>query len=155
MSAQDIAARRAETMFRIMNWIGIVNQLSVTRANQLLEAGPIPFPQFKMLLHFHNQDYKRHTVTEVAAAFQQPQPGTTKTIQKLERKGYLESTEHPDDGRARLFSITPDGRKAITESRQLLNPLLQELFEEWQPDDLDRFFTMLDQLKRGLDENRK
>jgi len=104
--------------FRIMNWIGIINQLSVTRANDILQTGPVPFPQFKMLLHFYSQDRRPHTVTQVAAAFQQPQPGTTKTIQKLEQKGYLGSIAHPNDGRPRLFSITPRGRQVVVKCLQ-------------------------------------
>lgn len=141
--------------FRILNWIGIVNQLSVTRANQLLDAGPVPFPQFKMLLHFYNQDDRTHTVTQVAAAFQQPQPGTTKTIRKLEQKGYLRSAIHPEDARARLFSITSAGRRAVETSKQIMNPYLDELFQDWPRDDLDRLFVLLDRLKRQLDENRR
>ncbi len=154
MTRQKIGANGAEKRFRILNWIGIVNQLSVTRANQILQSGPIAFPQFKLLLHFYNQDYKKHTVKEVAEAFQQPQPGTTKTIQKLEKKGCLKSMIHPDDGRARLFSITPDGRKTIEDTQQMMGPLIDEIFKEWQPRDLDILFSMLDRVKCQLDENR-
>ncbi|MCR9136468.1 MAG: MarR family winged helix-turn-helix transcriptional regulator [Alphaproteobacteria bacterium] len=154
MADQETAVADAGIEFRIMNWIGIVNQLSATRANQLLENGPVPFAQFKILLHFRVQDYKSHTVTEVAHAFQQPQPGTTKTIQKLEKKGFLRSEPHPDDRRARLFSITPLGRSALGTAKQLFDPLTEELFEGWQAEELNTFFAMLNRLKRHLDENR-
>ncbi len=154
LAENDPASHKTGETFRILNWIGIVNQLSVTRANQLLDAGPVPFPQFKMLLHFYHQDDRAHTVSQVAEAFQQPQPGTTKTIQKLEQKGYLGSTVHPRDGRVRLFSITPAGREAVETSKRIMNPYLDELFQDWQPEDLDRLFVLLDRLKRQLDEDR-
>ena len=140
--------------FCLMNWIAIVNQLSVTRANRQLDAGPLPFAQFVMLLHFSAQADRQHSVTEVANAFQQPQPGTTKTIRKLEEKGFLHGQAHPTDGRVKLFSITPGGQQAVSRAADELMPLLTWLFDGWDDAGLARMYQDLDRLKVRLDTNR-
>lgn len=144
----------ANKRFRILNWIGIVDQLAVNQANRLLDEGALPFPQFKVLLHLQAQMHRKHTVTDIAQAFQQPQPGTTKTVQKLEEKGFVVSEPHPTDGRARLFSISAAGSANLAAAQARLTPMIDTLFAEWTDDSLDLLFRELDRLKTDLDRNR-
>jgi DNA-binding MarR family transcriptional regulator len=141
--------------FAVVNWIAIIHQLSSTRANRILEAADLPFPQFTILLHFGGQPGRIATVSQVAAAFQQPQPGITKTLQKLEEKAFLTASPHPTDGRAKLFQITDSGRAELAKSKALIAPLLDWLFEDWNQDDLAVLFSGLNRLKVKLDESRE
>lgn len=148
--SMTLASRR----FRILNWIGIVDQLAVNQANRILDAETLPFPQFKVLLHLQAQLHRKHTVTDIANAFQQPQSGTTKTVQKLEEKGFVTSEPHPTDGRARLFSISAHGSENLAAAQARLMPMIDTLFAGWSDQSLDVLYRKLDQLKVDLERNR-
>ena len=78
--------------FRIINWIGIIDQLAGSAANRLLAPLDLPLPQFIVLNHFGHRpgaENGGHTIMALARALQQPQPGITKTVQKLVDKGFL------------------------------------------------------------------
>ena len=95
--------------WRIFNWIGIIDQLATARAERTLAELKLPFPQFVMLNHFSHRPQEAKTVTSVAAALQQPQPGVTKTIQKLVARKFLKSDPAPGDARSKLLTVTPKG----------------------------------------------
>lgn len=140
--------------FRILNWIGIIDQLSTTRANQILKDTDLPLPQFVMLNHFSHRPDEGKTVTGIAAAFQQPQPGVTKTVQKLIGKGYLVSRPCPTDGRAKLLFMAPAGAAAHSAALVSFRPHAERLFEDWRTEEMDELFRLLDRLKIQLDEGR-
>ena len=75
--------------FRIVNWIGIIDQLTTTEGNRLLKPLGLPLPQLVMLNHFSHRPDEARTVTSIARALQQPQPGVTKNVQNLVAKGWL------------------------------------------------------------------
>lgn len=140
--------------FQILNWIGIIDQLATTQANRLLAESDLPFPQFVMLTHFHHRPDEGKTVTGIAAAFQQPQPGITKTVQKLVAKGFLESRPDPVDGRIKRLFLSEAGRRAYREALARFEPELNRIFEDWSASDLARLFADLDRLRVWLDTNR-
>lgn len=140
--------------FRLLSWVSIVNQLATTQANRVLDGEDLPFPQFTALLHFEARGEASQTVTDVAAAFQQPQPGVTKTLRKLEDKGYLAAQPHPTDRRARLLALTPEGRTALVRARAALEPVLDRCFKGWDSATLAAAFAHLDRLKTQLDPPR-
>ncbi|MGI9388316.1 MAG: MarR family winged helix-turn-helix transcriptional regulator [Methyloligellaceae bacterium] len=140
--------------FRVLNWIGIIEQLSSTRANQLLKDSDLPMPQFIMLNHFSHRPNEGKTVTGIAAAFQHPQPGVTKTVQKLIRKGFLRSRPSPTDGRAKLLYLTSAGTAAHRSAVESFQPHVVDIFRNWQSEEIEELFRLLDRLKIQLDENR-
>ena len=75
--------------FRIVNWIGMINQLATTEGNRVLKAIGLALPLFVMLNHFSHRPDEARTVTSIARALQQPQPGVPKTVQKLVALGFL------------------------------------------------------------------
>ena len=52
--------------FRIVNWIGIIDQLASTEANRVLRPLGLQLPQFVMLNHFSHRPDEARTVTSVA-----------------------------------------------------------------------------------------
>ena len=79
--------------FRIVNWIGIIDQLASTEANRTLKPLGLQMPEFVLLTHFSHRPEEARTVTGVARALQQPQPGVTKNVQKLVAKEGVVSPE--------------------------------------------------------------
>jgi DNA-binding MarR family transcriptional regulator len=140
--------------FRILNWIGIINQLAGTRANRRLQRLALPFPQFVLLTHFSAHPERQQTLTALARAMQQPQPATTKTVQKLVAAGLLREVANPEDGRSKLLGITAAGLVRQRAAVAALRPDLDAAFAGWSAPELERLFTDLDRLKIRLDENR-
>ncbi|MEQ1752928.1 MAG: MarR family winged helix-turn-helix transcriptional regulator [Micropepsaceae bacterium] len=142
---------QAQLGWRIFNWIGIINQLATHRAEASLGELKLPIAQFTMLNHFSHRPHEAKTVTGVAAAMQQPQPGITKTIQKLIARKLLKSDPAPDDKRSKLLTITPKGLELHARAVALFVPRFAEALEDWNEAELEQLFARLDKLKVWLD----
>lgn len=143
--------------FRIVTWIGIIDQLTGSLANRLLVPIDLALPQFILLNHFSHRPGENgdgHTIMALARALQQPQPGITKTVQKLVDKGFLAERVNPRDGRSKLLQMTSEGRAAHQAAIAALMPELARAFEGWSAEDMQRLFADLDRLKVWLDADR-
>lgn len=143
-----------DSRFRIFNWVGIIHQLSTTRANQLLRDVPLPWPQFIVLSHLTKPSGQGRTVMQIASALQQNQPAVSKTLAALTARGAVTMQENPADARSKLVHLTPDGRQLYRDAVDRLMPYVEQAFEGWTEQDLTRFFALLDRLKIWLDDNR-
>ena len=76
--------------------------MTSTEANRLLKPLGLGLPQFVLLNHFSHRPDEARIGDRHRARCQQPQPGVTKTIQKLVDKGCLASRP-TGDGRQRSF----------------------------------------------------
>ncbi len=143
--------------FRIVNWIGIIDQLAGSAANRLLAPLDLPLPQFILLNHFSYRPGEQgggHTIMALARSLQQPQPGITKTVQKLVDKGFLAERANPRDGRSKLLQVTPAGVAAHQAAITALMPELARAFDGWSAEEMQRLFADLDRLKLWLDADR-
>lgn len=140
--------------FRILNLIGIIDQLATTRANQTLATAGLPWPQFLILNHFSHRPAEPKMVTAIATAFQQPQPGITKTVHKLLDKGWLRAEPDPADGRSRKLFLTPAGMAAHAAATRLLAPQITAAFANWSEDEIGTVLPLLERLRLYLDSHR-
>lgn len=136
---------------KILTWIGIINQLSTTRITRALMPLKLPYPQFVLLTHFSHRPEEAQTVTGVASAMQQPQPGITKTIQKMVAKKLLRVAPAPEDARSKLLYLTPKGVEMHGRALATLVPVFRGLFEPWKEDEMSALIAQLDRLKVWLD----
>ena len=60
------------------------------------------------------------TLREIAAAFGIDAPAATVTIDKLQARGLVKRTAHPDDNRRKLVHLTDPGREAAARGQQIL-----------------------------------
>ena len=138
-------------VWRILSWIGIINQLSDARTARALAAVRLPFPQFVLLNHFAFRPQEARTVGGIASAMQQPQPGITKTVQKLIDRRYVRAVPSPSDKRSKRLFITPKGLEAHESAIQTLVPVYRDLFVSWTESDMNDLLARLDPLKVWLD----
>lgn len=144
-----------EKIRQILTWIGVSQQLLVTRINRLLKGTGLPFAQFVMLNHFGAFEGERWTATRLAEAFETGQPGVSKTLHRLVGKGYLRIEPDPVDGRVKFHLLTVKGKVMYEEALRRLSPDVGLIFAEWNAEDLDALHARLFQLKTWLDENRE
>ena len=136
---------------KILTWIGIIDQLSTTRITRALASLKLPYPQFVLLIHFSHRTDEAQTVTGVASAMQQPQPGITKTIQKMLAKKLLRAAPSPGDARSKLLYLTPKGAEMHGRALMALVPVFRDLFEPWSEGEMNDLIAKLDRLKVWLD----
>lgn len=96
--------------FQLLNEIGIIAQLSGTRAERLL-APDLTMSQFVVLNHFHRLGGERSLV-RLAAAMQVTKGAMTNTVARLHAKGWVAVRPDPNDGRGKLVAILPAGTAA-------------------------------------------
>jgi DNA-binding MarR family transcriptional regulator len=137
--------------WRIFNWIGIIDQLAQTRATRALAELKLPMPQFIMLNHFSHRPGEAKTVTSVASALQQPQPGVTKTIQKMVARKLLKADPAPGDGRSKLITITPRGIEMHARAIAAFVPQFADVFSGWDDAEMETLARQLDRLKVWMD----
>ena len=90
-------------------------------------------------------------MSSVAASLQQPQPGITKTVQKLVARKLLKVDPDPKDKRSKLLTITPKGLELHAKAITMFGPRFAEALDGWDEVDLEALFQRLDRLKIWLD----
>jgi len=143
-----------EKIRQILVWIGVAEQLLVTRFNRAVAGANLPFAQFIMLNHFRAFADEGHTIGRLANAFETGQPGISKTVARLVEKGFLRAEPDPADGRSKLHYLTEAGVAAHGEALSRLAPDAALIFKDWPAKDIDELHRLIFKLKSWLDDNR-
>jgi DNA-binding MarR family transcriptional regulator len=88
------------------------------------------------------------TLRDIAAAFGIDAPAATVTIDKLQARGLVKRTPHPDDNRRKLVHLTDPGREVATRGKQILTEPPVAL-AALPPEDLaalEKIMSQLDQM---------
>ncbi|MET8829330.1 MarR family transcriptional regulator [Streptomyces sp. NPDC004610] len=79
---------------------------------------------------------------ELAARLGVEASHVTRTVQQLERAGYVTRVPDPDDRRAQRIELTEPGREAITRIREAGARGMQLALADWEPEELRRLATL-------------
>ncbi|MFG2947313.1 MarR family winged helix-turn-helix transcriptional regulator [Streptomyces adustus] len=66
----------------------------------------------------------------------------TRTVQQLQRSGYVTRVPDPDDGRAQRIQLTVEGRRAIGRIRAAGTRGMQLALADWSPQELSQLATL-------------
>jgi DNA-binding MarR family transcriptional regulator len=141
-----------ERMFRLMNEIGIIAQLSGTAFERVMPDG-LTMPQFVVLNHLARLGGNR-TPQDLARAMQVTKGTMTNTLGHLERAAYVAITPDAKDGRAKRVDITERGRAARAAAIAAVNPELRAIADRLPAADVLAALPFLERLRRFLDERR-
>jgi DNA-binding MarR family transcriptional regulator len=148
------APRPGDRRWQIVNYIGIAEQLLRAAANRRLAALKLPFGEFVMLNHFSHEPARPRSVGETAAALQAPQPGVTKMLQRLARKGLVAVVPGAEDGRVKRHVLTAQGQALHRRALESFAPDISRAFAGWPEEDIARLHALLFRLKSWLDAER-
>lgn len=109
--------------FEVFNEIGIIDQLAGAMLASALPAG-MTQAQFTVLNHFVRLEVVEKSPADLANAFQLTRPTMTSTLSRMERAGLVTIRPDPADGRAKLVSLTSEGRAMRETCISALLPLL-------------------------------
>lgn len=66
----------------------------------------------------------------------------TRTVQQLQKSGYVTRVPDPDDGRAQRIQLTEAGRAAVGRVRDAGARGMQLALADWSPDELGQLATL-------------
>ncbi len=138
--------------FRLFNEIGIIEQLARNRLERVLPEG-LKSSQFGVLNHFARLGGASGPA-RLAAAFQVTKGAMTNTLQRLEKRGLVQIVADPEDGRAKLVSITEAGLNMRDRCVERVGPMIAELSTELSDKELGRVLPILEKIRIYLDTHR-
>ena len=139
--------------YRVLNEIGIIDQLATATFTQVLPR-PMTPAQFGVLNHFVRLGHEWRTPAQLASAFQVSRPTMSNTLARLERGGLVAIEPDPEDGRGKRVSITAAGRAMREDCIGRLAQPLSELETRVPADVFERLAPLLAQLREVMDAMR-
>ena len=115
-------------------------------ANQRVRL-PLPFAQARLLSTIEAEGRAR--ISDLAALDHCSQPTMTTQVRRLEEAGLVSRTVDPDDARAVLISITPQGIATLAQVRSDRGNAIDPFLEELDASDRDTLAAAV-QIMRGL-----
>lgn len=145
-------SKERQTYFRFFNEIGIINQLSSTRAERNMPHG-LTMSQYSVLNHFV-RGLPPKSPLELANAFQVTKGAMTNTLKQLEKKRFVNIRPHDIDGRSKIVSISEAGVSAHQDAIQTLRVAFSDFIEVFDSTELDDIMPLLEKVRIWLDNNR-
>jgi DNA-binding MarR family transcriptional regulator len=139
--------------FQLFNEIGILEQLSGALFDGVLPKG-MTRAQFSILNHFVRLEPGTKSPAALASAFQVTRPTMTSTLSRMERGGLICIDPDPNDGRAKLVSITAAGREMRELCIAALAPLIPQMETIASDSEIEALLPALRRIRMAMDEAR-
>ena len=145
-------SQEQQIYFRFFNEVGIINQLSSTRAERKMPHG-LTMSQYSVLNHFV-RGLPPKSPLELANAFQVTKGAMTNTLKQLEKKGFIDIRPHDVDGRSKIVSISKAGIAAHQDAIQWLAVAFSDFISAFTPEELANVLPVMEKVRIWLDNNR-
>lgn len=132
--------------------IAVIDQLVGTEMERVLPDG-ITMASFGMLNHLVNKGGSE-SPARLAEALQVTKGAVTALLKRLEARGLLAQAPDPRDGRAKIVTLTPDGRRSRDEAIAALDPLLETFLAAFPEPDLAAALPLLRRVRLDLNRRR-
>jgi DNA-binding MarR family transcriptional regulator len=138
--------------FQLFTKIGIIEQLSRNHLERNLPDG-IKMSQFVVLNHLVRLDGD-WSPARLASAFQVTKGAMTNTLQRLGKRGLVTIADDPEDGRAKLISITEAGAAMREKCVASVGLLLADISNLLSEKDMNSVLPILEKIRKFLDTQR-
>ena len=138
--------------FQVLTEIGIIEQLARNQLERVLPDG-LKVSQFSVLNHLVRLG-GQWAPARLASAFQVTKGAMTNTLQRLETRGLVQIVADPDDGRAKLVTITDAGRDMRVRCLECVGPMIGELSRQFPDKEFEMILPVLEKLRKYLDLKR-
>ena len=121
------------------------------RFEAVCEAEGLTFQQFNVLRILRGAERANEAplpTMEVAERMIEPEPGITRLLGRLERKGMVRRQQCTEDGRRMLCHITPEGLDALARLDAPVERLDNTVLGQLGDDDLHTLISLLDHARR-------
>ena len=112
-------------------------------ANSKLEAYGLSFSQFKILrlLSIESPNFLRQV--DIEQCFSMTNPTVTSILHNLEKGGWIERSENPNDSRSKLVSLSPKAEEIAGELEKLGNDIEAEITAALSSDEKETLLRIL------------
>jgi DNA-binding MarR family transcriptional regulator len=87
---------------------------------------------------------------QVAAEIGTDTAGMTRLLDRLERKGLVRRTRHPDDRRSVVIEVTEQGRALVPKLPPIFGRVSRQLFQGFSPAELEQLIGLLQRVRTNL-----
>lgn len=115
----------------------------------------LPQAELRCLMLFGDERYL--TVKSIAQRLEVAKSRVTKILEGMEARGLVSRTDDPQDGRIRLISLTPEGRRRAQQIGGFLRDVHQRILLQFEEDQrleiigaLESLRTAMEVVKQGL-----
>lgn len=109
----------------------------------------LPQAELKCLMLFGTERYL--TVKGIAQKLEVAKSRVTKIADGLAKKGLIQSTEDPNDGRVKLLSLTPTGQKKLKEIDAFLTEIHQKILDQLESEQRKAVLSSLELLRSSME----
>jgi DNA-binding MarR family transcriptional regulator len=130
--------------------------VDLTRVAKLLRAVNVSAPRYHeavepsahpLLFAIHDGPVR---VTDLAARVHTDVSVVSRQVGQLETRGIVAKVPDPEDGRASLVILTPEGSDLVSRVFDRSGDWMAGLLDDWTPDEADRFIAALTRLADSL-----
>lgn len=139
--------------FQLFTEIAIINQLAQAGFAAVLPKG-MTIAQFTVLNHFVRLGHDQQSPAQLASAFQITRPTMTSTLARMEKAELVAIRPDPEDGRAKLVSVTAAGEKMRELCLQRLAGPLADADALLSSETLAQLLPLLQEVRAKLDQLR-
>ena len=147
-----MTASKDPIALRILTEAGIISQLSQAMLEKALPDG-LKVSQFTVLNHLVRLGGKWSPL-RLANAFQVTSGAMTNTLKRLLARGLITLEEDPDDGRAKLVGLTPEGEAMRGRCIEAIGPLIYEINNLITEEEAAAALPVLQKIRAHLDAKR-
>lgn len=146
-------SNKGPPVFQLFTEIAIINQLAQAGFASVLPKG-MTIAQFTVLNHFIRLGHDQQSPAQLASAFQITRPTMTSTLARMEKAGLVAIRPDPEDGRAKLVSVTAAGEKMRELCLQRLAGPLADADAVLSRETLAQLLPLLQDVRAKLDRLR-
>lgn len=132
--------------------IAVIDQLVGTEMERVLPDG-LTMASFGLLNHLVGKGGSE-SPARLAQALRVTKGAITALLKRLEARGLVALSPDPTDGRAKVVTLTPEGRRGREAAIAALDPLLDTFLEPFPEADLAATLPLLRRVRLDLNRRR-
>ena len=119
------------------------------RYTQEAKAFRMPQAELKCLMLFEGHKYL--TGIQIAGLLEVAKSRATVIIENLEKKGFVQRSQDPNDARVKLINLTPAGQRKVREIEEFMFTLHQQLLGQIDPAQRPSVINALETLRSSME----
>jgi DNA-binding MarR family transcriptional regulator len=133
-------------------WLRLNAELNSTLQRELQDDSGLSMPDFEVLVHLTDTPEGRIRVNDLARLLFWERSRLSHHVTRMQKRGLVERTECPDDGRGAFIAVTAQGRAAIEQAAPgHVRTVRRLMFDALDDDDVERLTTTVDALLARMD----
>ena len=115
------------------------------------EAREFKMPQAELRCLMLFEGHKYLTGIQIAGLLEVAKSRATVIIENLEKKGYVQRSQDPNDARVKLINLTPAGQRKVREIEEFMFELHQQLLDQIDPSQRPSVINALETLRSSME----